>query len=220
MFKKLFSRENAVPVVSVQKRVEEVAGDENGSNNEVNSTFDAGKAFWANLNMKKGKNKQFRRLRDVYNQLPLHLANRIRQIDYVMGSVAAETHKMLTLIFNEVYRQNKENPYYLDESIEFEEWYERFEKMSMDFKKQAKKSVNEFLGKLSYTEKDVERLNDIVESKPSSLEQLLGLENIEDLKSNLIDVAVLMGKETEGRITQNIIDEPVRVTMRIINRIS
>lgn len=204
MFKRFFSKEDATPASpSPTKRTENMEGSEGVAD-------DSARQFWRNLNIAKGKNKVYRRLKDILNQLPEHVVNRIRLIDHQLAGVLTYSHKIVTLIINEVVSQNVENPLFLEASREWDFWYENFEKKCFGFRRDVADDLTQFLSKLHYKEKDVERLNRLITAKQGELEQLTGLDKIDDLKSNLIDVAVLVGKDSESRITNSISEEPVR----------
>lgn len=219
MFKKLFSKEKSKPdskPSTIPSGSQGVAGTGAAQQAQMEDPSswgaeqDKGKAFWRNLNIHKGI-KTFRRLKDVYNQLPQHFMERIRLIDYCLGTTSTETHKLLTLIFYELYGQNEDHALFLESSPEWEEWYSGFDKLCTNFRRSVKEKIHQLVSGLNYEEKNVDRLNTIVESKPGTFEQLTGLDKIEDIKSNMIDIAVILGKESESKIVQNVVDEPVRV---------
>lgn len=222
MFKKLFTKESEkqqpqqdAPRAEPPRATTMIdeGGTVGGAVENPTAPVDMGRAFWRGLNM---KSQSFRRLRDIYSTLPEHFANRIREIDYTIGTALAETHKITILVLSEVFRQNLENAIMLQESNEWQTWYAKFERSCLEFRKNTKNMIHELLSQLNYKDKDVNRLNSIVDAKPGEIEQLTGLDKIEDLKSNLIDIAVLLGKESESKITQNITDEPVRVVLNFI----
>jgi hypothetical protein len=198
MFKRLFSKETNAVTIQPKTTI------------EVHDHADVRKQFWQSLNITKGKNKMFRRLRDIYQQLPTHMSDKIKQIDYLLASNCAEQHKMLTLVLNEIFRQNTGNKLFLEDSLEFADWFAQLERACVDFRTKTRDLMHEFLQQLHFENKHVDRLNDILHNKATALEQLLGLDKIEDLKSNLIDIAVVLGRDSEQRLTQNVIDEPVR----------
>lgn len=170
-----------------------------------------GKEFWRNLNLTRGKNKVYRRLKDIVNQMPEQVVNRIRQIDHQLAQVLTMSHKLIVLVINEVISQNKDNPLMLDGSQEWDDWFEPFERRCMAFRKVTNQDLKELLSKLRYKQKDVDRLNTLIDaSKPGELEQLTGLDKIEDLKSNLVDIALLLGRDSESRLIHTITEEPVR----------
>lgn len=172
---------------------------------------DPRREFWKNLSTTKGLNKMFRRLRDVYKNLPPHFSNRIKEIDFSLALTVVESHKMLVLILNELFNQNQDNKLFLEQSQEWETWYTKLERMGVEYRRNVKEMMRDLVGMLNYEGKDPARLNSLVEAKPGDIELLTGLDKIEDIKSNLIDVAVLLGRDSESRIVQNILDEPVRV---------
>lgn len=200
MFKGLFSKEKAI--VSDEKKPEAVMMD------EKEPARDGGAASQP-ASQKKAKSG-FRRLRDIYNQLPVGMSNRVREIDYSVGQTLVETHKILVLILNEIGSVNADNPLFGHASDEWDEWYGRLERASIGYRKTVRDMLGELVGKLRYKAEDVERLNRLIAAKPNEVEALTGLDRIEDLKSNLIDVAVLLGRESESRIVQHVTDEPVR----------
>lgn len=204
MFKRFFSRESAT---DTQPKREETM-EEGGGGSVVD---DPGKEFWKTLNLTRGKNKVYRRLKDIVNQMPEHIVNRIRQIDLHLAEVLTTSHKLFVLVLNEVISQNQDNPLMFDGSAEWDEWFEPFERRCMAFRKVTNQDLKEFLSKIKYKEKNVDRLNSLIDStKPGELEQLTGLDKIEDIKSNLIDVAVLLGRDSESRLINTITEEPVR----------
>lgn len=206
MFKRFFSKEEASPApVSPAKRTETM--EEGGS---TRAADDTARDFWRNLNLTKGKNKVYRRLKDIVNQLPEHVVNRLRQIDQQLAHVLTHSHKIVALVIHEVLGQNMANPLMLEGSREWDIWFETFEKKCFAFRRDVADDLGKFLSKLHYKEKDVDRLNSLVSAKPGELEQLTGLDKIEDLKSNLIDVAILLGKDSESRLINSMSEEPVR----------
>ena len=224
MFKKLFSKEADKPQPAAQDaggrvKTTSIIEENPGESATVAVNVDAQRDFWKGLNINKNKNQSFRRLRDVYGTLPEHFANRIKEIDHCLGQTLAETHKTLVLIISELFRQNAENPLFIESSQEWQDWYERLERSNLEFRKNNKVMIHELLGQLKYKDKDVNRLNQIIEARPGEIEQLTGLDKIEDLKSNLIDIATILGKDSENKIVQNITDEPVRVDI-LFNRTS
>lgn len=206
LFKRFFSKENATDhsVASPVKPKEEMMEEGGGG------VGDAGKEFWKNLNLARGKNKCYRRLKDMVNQMPEHVVNRIRQIDHQLAMVLTTSHKLVSLLIHEVLNQNTDNPLMFEGSREWDDWFEPFERRCMAFRKVTVEDLKELLSKLKYKEKDVSRLNSLIKAKPGELEQLTGLDRIEDLKSNLIDIAVLLGKDSESKLTNTITEEPVR----------
>jgi hypothetical protein len=213
MFKKLFTKEpSVVSSANPQAGANSSAGKVSMTDSEM-MMEDPKKEFWKNLSKSKGVNKIFRRLRDVYKNLPLHFANRVKEIDFSLALTVVESHKTLVLILNELFNQNHDNKLFLEQSQEWEAWYTKMERLGVEYRKNVKEMVRELIGKLNYDGKDADRLNSIMEAKPGDIEQLTGLDKIEDIKSNLIDVAVLLGRDSESRIVQNILDEPVRVSL-------
>ena len=106
--------------------------------------------------------------------------------------------------------KNKTNPLLFEGSRDWDIWYESLEKKCFAFRRDMAEELSNFLSKLKYKEKDVERLNNILTANPVELEQLTGLDKIDDLKSNLIDVATLLGRDSESRLINSINEEPVR----------
>lgn len=130
-----------------------------------------------------------------------------------MAKTLTDTHKLLTLILSEIGNINHEHLLFLENSQDWEGWYSGLERKATEFRIATREMVHNLLGKLQYKEDQVERLNNLVEAKPGFLDQLTGLDKIEDIKSNLIDISLICGKDSETRIAQNIIDEPVRVNL-------
>lgn len=206
MFKRFFSREDASPApVSPAKRTETM--EEGGSTRAADDTQ---REFWRTLNLTKGKNKTYRRLKDIVNQMPENIINRIRQIDQELAGVLTNTHKVVSLVIHEVLNQNSNNPLMFDGSREWDGWFEGFEKRCFSFRRELVDDLQKMLSKLQYREKDVDRLNSLISAKPGELENLTGLDKIDDLKSNLIDIAVLLGRDSESRLINTISEEPVR----------
>ena len=209
MFARFFSSEKATD--SPAKRQETMEEGGGGVDKPLKFQEEPGKEFWKNLNLTRGKNKVYRRLKDIVNEMPEHIVNRLKQIDHQLAEVLTTSHKMFVLLINEVLSQNKNNRLLFDGSQEWDEWFEPFERRCMAFRKVTSQDLKEFLSKLNYKEKDVEKLNNMVDAtKPGQLEELTGLDKIEDLKSNLIDIAVLIGRDSESRLIQTITEEPVR----------
>src|SRR5688500_13289525 len=105
MFKRFFSKEEASPApVSPARRTETM--EEGGS---ARAADDTARDFWRNLNLSKGKNKVYRRLKDIVNQLPEHVVNRLRQIDQQLANVLTHSHKIVALVVHEVLGQNLTN---------------------------------------------------------------------------------------------------------------
>lgn len=212
MFKKLFTKEpSVVSSANPQGGANSSPSRPMTTEGEMMMEEDPKRQFWKNLSTTKGLNKMFRRLRDVYKNLPPHFSNRIKEIDFSLALTVVESHKMLVLILNELFNQNQDNKLFLEQSQDWETWYTKLERLGVEYRKNVKEMMRDLVGMLNYEGKDTGRLNALVEAKPGDIEQLTGLDKIEDIKSNLIDVAVLLGRESESRIVQNILDEPVRV---------
>jgi hypothetical protein len=181
-----------------------------GEPHAATAAEDSARQFWRDLNLAKGKNKVYRRLKDIVGQMPEHIVNRIRLIDQQLAGVLASTHKIVSLVVHEVLIQNEANPLMLEGSRDWDTWYEAFEKRCFGFRRDVAGDIQQFLSKLHYKTKDVDKLNSLVSAKPGELEQLTGLDKIDDLKSNLIDIAVLLGRDSESRLVNSMTEEPVR----------
>src|SRR3990167_10808324 len=137
MFKKLFTKEPSVvssgnPQAGMGVSPSKPAMTEGEMDTGMN---DPRKEFWKNLSQTKGANKKFRRLRDVYKNLPLHFANRIREIDFSLALTVVESHKTLVLILNELFNQNQDNKLFIEQSQEWEVWYTKLERLSVEYRK-------------------------------------------------------------------------------------
>jgi hypothetical protein len=200
MFKRFFS--NDTPTAAKTETM--------GEPHAVTAAENSGKQFWRDLNLAKGKNKVYRRLKDIVGQMPEHIVNRIRLIDDQLARVLTSSHKIVSLVIHEVMIQNESNPLMLEGSREWDAWYEGFEKKCFAFRRDIAEDLKQFLLKLQYREKDIDRLNSLVTAKPGELEQLTGLDKIDDVKSNLIDIAVLLGRDSESQLVNSMTEEPVR----------
>lgn len=209
MFNRLFSKkkepEASKPIEKEQ--IEEKGGD-----------TDSASQLWKGLK-KKDKGKTFRRLRDVFIRLPPALSNRVKEIDYMLSQTLVETHKNLLLILNEVQAGNEGNRLFLEQSEEWEEWFNEFQKKTTQYRLGVKEAVQGLVERLSFEDSEIKKIETILSGSPTEVEELTGIDKIEDLKSNLIDIGVILGKESEFKIVQNIMDEPIRVTTTMTQNI-
>lgn len=155
--------------------------------------------------------RTFHRLRDMANQLPGGMLNRVREIAYTLAQTCAETHRLLVVILTEVLAQNENNKLFLDQSEDWEVWFRGFSSRATDYRKGTREKVLELVGRLEYDKKDAGRLNALVEAKPGEMEMFTGLTGMEDIKTILADIGVLLGRENETSLSKGVIDEPVRV---------
>lgn len=156
--------------------------------------------------------RTFRRLRDMLQQLPASMINRVREIDSILGSTCAETHRLLVVMLTELMSQNEDNAIFVPDSEEWDAWYRAVTTRCVDFRRGIKEKTLELIGRLDFPKRDAGRLNAIVEARPGELEALTGMDKLEDIKSNLFDVALLLGPQKEQSIIQSVLDEPIRVS--------
>jgi hypothetical protein len=200
MFNRLFSKKKEPePAKAEKEQIEEKGGE-----------MDSAAQLWKGLK-KKDKGKTFRRLRDVYIQMPPAMANRVKEIDYVLSQTLVETHKNLVLILNQIQTGNEENRLFFEQSEDWDTWFDEFQKKTNEYRLGVKEAVQGLVEKFTFEDSEIKKIETILSGSPAEVEELTGIDKIEDLKSNLIDIGVLLGKESEFKIVQNIMDEPIRV---------